>query len=130
MQEREGEGWRLAWDGQRHPFPLLIGGRDWASELTAAEGLALLKAMKALREQHGILSSSLMEEEAICLEFQGGTEEPGSDLWVTLEGDRQNWTLRFVLQPGPGKRGLEGGWSREATAGFLQVFSDLLDTEG
>jgi hypothetical protein len=124
--ESEGEGWRLAWDGQRDPFPLLIGGERWAGELTAAEGRALLKAMEALRDQHGDLSASLMEEETICLEFQGSTEETGSDLWVAIEGDRQGWALRFVLQPGPGKRALEGGWSRDAAAGFLQAFSDLL----
>lgn len=129
MLERESEGWRLAWDGQRDPFPLLIGGEDWASELTAAEGHALLKAMEALREQHSELTSSLMEEETICLEFEGSTGEQGGDLWVALEGNRQHWTLRFVLQPGPGKRGLEAGWSREAAAVFLQAYSDLLHSE-
>jgi hypothetical protein len=85
--------------------------------------------MEALREEHRKLTSSLMEEETICLEFQGSTGEQGGDLWVALEGDRQDWTLRFVLQPGPGKRGLEAGWSREATAGFLQAFSALLHSE-
>ena len=125
MLEREGEGWRLAWDRQRDPFPLLIGGEGWASELTAVEGRALFKAMEALSDQHGNLRASLMEEETICLEFQGSTEEPGSDLWVTLDGDRQDWVLRFVLQPGPGKRALEGSWSQKAAAGFLQACSDF-----
>jgi hypothetical protein len=124
--EREGEGWRLAWDGQRHPFAMLIGGENWASELTAAEGQALFRAMEALRDQHSALVGSLMEEETICLEFQTCTEERGGELWVALEGDRQDWMLRFVLQPGPGQRGLEGGWSRHAAAGFLQAYSNLL----
>lgn len=126
MLEREGQGWRLAWDGQRDPFPLLIGGEDWTSELTAAEGQALLRAMEALREQHGNLTTTLMEEETILLEFQGSAGEQGGDLWVSLEGDRQDWSLRFVLQPGQGKRGLEGGWSRNAAAGFLEAYCDLL----
>lgn len=134
MLEREGQGWRLAWDGQRDPFPLLIGGEGWASELTAAEAHALLKAVEALREQHGHLVDTLMDEENICLEFQGSTaplsslpgEERGGSLWVALEGDRREWTLHFVLQPSPGLRGLEGGWSKEAAAVFAQACCDLL----
>lgn len=126
MLEREGEGWRLAWDGQRHPFPLLIGGEGWASELTALEASALAKAMGALREQHHSLVDSLMEEESITLEFEGPTQEGVGTLWMALEGDRREWTLRFVLQPGQGRRGLEGGWSRRAADPFARACCDLL----
>jgi Domain of unknown function (DUF1818) len=127
--EREGEGWRLAWDGQRDPFPVLIGGASWASELTAAEGQALAHALGVLQSQHRALMDTLMEEESISLDYQGSTSEGGA-LWMALEGDRQTWSLHFVLQPAPGLRGLEGGWGCGAAVAFAQACQDLLTPTG
>jgi len=141
--EREGEGWRLAWDGQRDPFPVLIGGEGWASELTASEGQALQRALLTLRNQHRDLADTLMEEETIGLEFHlewpgdtangalapehhpGPTSMEGGALWVALEGDRLTWSLRFVLQPNSGRRGLEGFWAQGAAAAFLEAYTEL-----
>lgn len=130
MLEREGQGWRLAWDGQRDPFPLLIGGEGWASELTANEASALGRALEALSNQRNALRASLMEEENLCLEFHGPCPDPkggtGGALWVALEGDRQEWTLSFVLQPATGARGLEGSWGEGAAAAFMEAFLALV----
>jgi hypothetical protein len=127
--ERAGEGWRLAWDAQRCPFPLLIGGEGWASELTAAEAVVLCRAVVVVRDQHQSLVDTLMEEETISLEFTGSVSAPGGgaqgELWLALEGDRQDWMLRFVLQPPSGQRGLEGFWARGAAAAFARAFSAL-----
>ena len=129
MLEREGQGWRLAWDPQRDPFPLLIGGEGWASELTAAEGQALRRALDRVGRQHRELADTLMEEETICLEFTGSVPAPANgvagDLWLALEGDRQDWSLRFVLQPGLGQRGLEGFWPKGAAAAFSRACATL-----
>ncbi len=115
MLEREGEGWRLAWDSQRSPFPLLIGGQGWATEFTAAEGLALQRALEMVSRQHHDLVDTLMEEEAIALEFHGSViaSDPTNSgtLWLALEGDRKSWSLRFVLQPPGGQRAVEGAWT-------------------
>ncbi len=132
MLEHEGEGWRLAWDAQRHPFPLLMGGEGWATELTASEGQALLKAIRELRAQHAALVDTLMEEEEIGLEFTGavaaaaGGGEPG-ELWVALEGDRRAWSLRFVLQPAAGQRGMEGSWGVGAAEPLARACAGLED---
>ena len=143
MLEREGEGWRLAWDARRDRFPVLIGGEAWASELTASEGEALQRALLTLRSQHRDLADTLMEEESIGLEFHlewpvdsadgevapGQSPEPSSKdvgaLWAALEGDRQTWSLRFVLQPTSGGRGLEGLWAQGAAAAFLEAYTEL-----
>lgn len=129
MWEREGEGWRLAWDSQRLPFPLLIGGEGWASELTASEAEALCRALQVVCGQHRALVDTLMEEESISLEYTGPISAPANgapgDLWLTLEGDRQDWTLRFVLQPASGQRGLEGFWARGAAAAFAEACAAL-----
>ncbi len=134
MFEREGEGWRLAWDPQRDPFPLLIGGDGWASELTAAEGQALFRAVSLLHSQHRQLVDTLMEEEAINLDFTGTIPAPINDevgdLWVALEGDRHTWALRFVLQPTKGLRGLEGSWGPGAAAELARACTALLEGGG
>jgi hypothetical protein len=131
--EREGDGWRLAWDPQRDPFPLLIGGEGWASELTASEGQSLCRALTVVRRQHQSLAETLMEEEKVSLEFTGVVPPLPSgaegSLWLALEGDRQVWTLRFVLQPGPGQRGLEGSWGKGAAAAFADACALLAEAE-
>lgn len=131
MLEREGQGWRLVWDPHRAPFPLLIGGDGWASELTALEGQALCRAVLMVRGQHRELVATLMKEEALSLEFTGSVPGPPpgveGSLWVALEGDRLAWSLRFVLQPASGQRGLEGFWARGAAEAFAAACALLED---
>jgi len=118
MEVREGSGWRLVVDSDRHPFGVLIGGGDaaagaWAAELTLLEALTLRRGMETLLEQHRALVDILMAEEAIELAMELACE--GGDLWLCLEGDRNRWCLRFVLTPAPGRRGVEGSWGGEAS---------------
>ncbi|MFN7678593.1 MAG: DUF1818 family protein [Cyanobacteriota bacterium] len=127
MLEREGEGWRLAWDAMRSPFPLLVGGQGWAIELTSAEGQVLHRAVEMVCRQHHDLAGTLMDEEAITLEFHGTLPGPdtedGGSLWLALEGDRHRWTLRLILQPPSGQRAVEGAWCVGAAAAFAQALS-------
>ncbi len=116
MRVQEGEGWRLAVDPSRQPFPMLIGGAGWAAELSAAEARALGRGVATLVGQHRQLVATLLAEEAIELELELELE-PGS-LWLALAGDRRQWSLRFVLAPGGERRGLEGSWSVDASAAF------------
>lgn len=137
MLAREGDGWRLAWDDQRHPFPLLVGGADWATELTASEGRALLNAIHVLRSQHLALVDTLMEDETIGLDFAGSVpaeigDEPAAggddgELCVFLEGNRATWSLRFVLHPPGHQRGVEGAWGEGAALAFAGACALLVD---
>ena len=83
--QAEGPGWRLAVDSSRSGYQALIGGDGWAIELSLDE-LAQLK---------------------IALE-QG-------PWWMELSGDRERWSLRFVLSCLSG-RGAEGSWQPPASA--------------
>lgn len=116
MRVQDGEGWRLAVDPSRSSFPVLIGGAGWAAEFSAAEARALGWGVARLVGQHRQLVATLMAEEAIELELELELE-PGS-LWLALAGDRRQWSLRFVLTPAGERRGLEGGWSVDASAAF------------
>lgn len=128
VRVQEGEGWRLAVDPSRQPFPVLIGGAGWAAELSAEEAVALRRGIGRLVDQLGDLAETLMPEEAIELDLELDLS-PGA-LWLALEGDRRHWSLRFVLTPHPGRRGLEGAWAPAASgaiAAALELASAIAD---
>jgi hypothetical protein len=117
--QREGEGWRLAWDGSRQPFSVLMAGEGWAVELTELEASALRDAVADLVAQHQGLVDQLMEEESIELELE---RDPW---WLAIEGDRGSWSLRVVLTPEAGQRAVEGSWSVAAARPFSQALQQL-----
>ncbi|MCS5698409.1 DUF1818 family protein [Cyanobium sp. FGCU-52] len=122
MLVQEGEGWRLVVDPARHAFPVLIGGSHWAAELAPEEAGALRSGIGRLLDQHRALVDALLEEEAITLEFETALE-PDGGLWLELEGSRRDFALRFVLQPPPGRRALEGAWPVGASAAFAAAIT-------
>jgi hypothetical protein len=117
--EREGEGWRIAWDGDRQPFVVLIGGAGWATELSRAEAESLRDALADLLAQHAALVDQLMAEESISLELE---RDPW---WLTIDGDRRQWSLQVMLSPQPGQRAFEGSWPHPASRGFSQALQQL-----
>lgn len=124
MELFEGEGWRLRVDPARQPFPVLIGGRDWGAELTAAEALLLQEGASTLMQQLQAIASSLMPEETIELELDRG------GLWLQLVGDPVTWRLRFVLSPqqqGPVRpRALEAGWCSAASPALAAALQGVV----
>jgi hypothetical protein len=124
VQVGEGEGWRLAFNPLKAPFPLLVGGRHWAAELTLVEAQVLQRAVAKLVQQHAGLVEQLMAEEALSLELETRLAGEGQ-LWLSLEGDRSQWCLGFVLTPESGVRGLEGHWEAGATAAFAAALGAL-----
>lgn len=124
MQVLEGPGWRLVVDPARHPWPVLIGGEGWAAEFTAAEALQLASAVQDLFRQLQALADQLMAEESITLEL----ERPcgAGSLWLEIEGHPGAWALRFVLAPGPERRGLEGRWCRQGSAAIAAALEHAL----
>ncbi len=119
MIERDGEGWRIAWDGDRQPFVVLIGGAGWATELSRVEAEALRDALADLLAQHAALVDQLMAEESISLELE---RDPW---WLTIDGDRREWSLQVMLRPLPGQRAFEGSWPHPASRGFSQALQQL-----
>jgi len=111
-------------DPSRQPFCVLIGGADWAAELTLDELAQLQHAVIALLDQLVAITPMLMPEEDLALEH----ESPG--LWMQLNGSPQRWELRFVLTPQPGRqppaRGLEAGWDGAASGAVAAVLKTLV----
>jgi hypothetical protein len=128
LEIQAGEGWRLRLDPQRQPFAVLIGGGDWAAELTAAEAAWLQAGVRTLVEQLAALTPQLMPEETIEL------EHTRQGLWLQLSGWPQRWSLRFVLEPYPSLagagRGFEGGWDAAASPALAAALLALMLPEG
>ncbi|MBM5802538.1 MAG: DUF1818 family protein [Cyanobacteria bacterium K_DeepCast_35m_m2_155] len=123
MEIQAGQGWRLRMDPQRQPFVVLVGGPDWAVELTAAEAAQLQAGVRCLIEQCAAIAAVLMPEETLEL------EHASSGLWLQLNGFAERWSLRFVLEPQPAAmhpaRGVEGGWDQDASAAFAAALLAL-----
>ncbi len=120
MIEHAGPGWRLARDPARGSFPFLIGGEGWAFELTQKEWAALVLIIRELSEQHLHLDAQLMSQESICLEMEKGP------WWCCLDGDRDSWSLQFILQgDGEGARGIEGYWSIPAAQAIASAMTNF-----
>ncbi len=123
MFEQEGPGWRLARDTSRMPFPVLIGGESWAIELTENEWKTLFSLVEELADQHLALVNQLMPEEAVSLEIER------EFWWACLDGDKQAWSLKLILQGnGEGFRGVEAFWPIPAAQSIATAMRNLWDS--
>jgi hypothetical protein len=113
---RQGNGWRLGWDSESVDFQGLIGGNDWALELTPAEFQDFCYFSTQLSQAIAQMSTELMDEEAIAC-------EAASDLlWMEVRGYPQHYSLSFILLSG--RRG-EGQWAAETVPSLLQAIQTL-----
>ncbi len=123
MIQNEGPGWRLSRDLTRGKFPILIGGEDWAFELTEDEWSGLVVIIFELQRQHQQLQAQMMSEECISLEFER------ERWWGCLEGDRNNWSLQFVLQEkDSGIRGIEARWPQSSAKSIAEAVRIMWDS--
>lgn len=102
-QLKQGQGWRLGWQAEfpENPFTALVGGDDWALELTEAEWQDFRRILLELTEMVAQIAGELMPEETIACESR-------SDLvWMEVRGYAQAYDLSFILLTG--RRG-EGRW--------------------
>ncbi|MBR8831437.1 MAG: hypothetical protein N5P05_000923 [Chroococcopsis gigantea SAG 12.99] len=109
---KQGKGWRLGWTRDPLPYQALVGGDDWAMELTAAEFADFCRLTAQLNQTMNQMREVLMEEEKIACEAE-------SDLvWLEGEGFPQSYSLRLILQKG---RSCEGNWSAEAVKELIKA---------
>ncbi len=122
MIQREGPGWRLAFDHSRQRFPYLIGGTSWAVELTELEAKGLYDLLGELDKQYLLIRDQLLDEESITLELD---QQPW---WGCLDGTSDHWGLQVVLQGnGLEGRGLEGAWPAPAAEAFWAALRTVWD---
>ncbi len=125
LQQDEGPGWRLARDPLRGDYPVLIAGEIWAVELTESEGFLLVEVFTDLVSQYQVQLGELMPQEAVSIEIER------QSLWACLEGDRETWSLRLILQgqgPSGFSRGFEVFWPAPAAEEFVTAMRKMWDS--
>jgi Domain of unknown function (DUF1818) len=112
-----GKGWRLGWNPKAEIYQGLIGGDDWAIELTQAEWQDFHRLLSQLTATMAAMAEELMDEEKI-------TCEAASELlWLEVAGFPSNYSLRIILYQG---RGCEGNWSSPALQELITAGDNLL----
>lgn len=131
MKISEGDGWRLQVAPDRRPYGALLGGHDWAVELSLVELGLLRRGILTLLNQHRQLLDVLMPEEELDLELelslpaQGSEASVAGNLFVALNGSSGQWSLRFVLTPADGSRAAEGAWTSAASQPLAAAMEGL-----
>jgi hypothetical protein len=114
---KTGSGWRIGWNPHAPVYQGLIGGDDWAIELTKAEWQDLRRLLSQLTTTMASMASELMDEERIAC-------EAASDLlWLEVEGFPDHYSLRIILYQG---RGCEGNWSATDLQELIAAWDSLL----
>ncbi|MFN9671773.1 MAG: DUF1818 family protein [Microcystis sp.] len=112
-----GSGWRLGWNTTATVYKGLIGGDDWAIELTEAEWQDLRRLLSQLTATMAAMATELMDEESIACEAESEL------LWLEATGFPDNYSLRLILYQG---RSCEGNWSAAALPELLAAWDNLL----
>ncbi len=113
---KTGDGWRLGWSPGASEFTALVGGDDWAVELTAAEFADFCRLVQQLAASMAEIAPELMDEEAIACELE--TER----LWMEVDGFPEAYRLSFILSQG---RRAEGAWPAAVVPDLLQGLATL-----
>lgn len=112
---KSGAGWRIGWN-PANIYQGLVGGDDWAFELTAAELADFCRLLGQLVANVRSIETELMDEESIACEAE-------SDLvWMQLAGIRGKYGLRLILNTG---RSCEGNWDVDAVAELITAVDSL-----
>ena len=109
---KRGLGWRLGWNPEVSVYQGLVGGEDWAIEMTEAELNDFCRLLTQLAETMSQMQSELMTEERIACEAETNL------LWMEVEGYPQFYSLRLILNQG---RRCEGNWPEKAVSGLVQA---------
>ncbi|NEP08881.1 MAG: DUF1818 family protein [Symploca sp. SIO2C1] len=113
---KNGSGWRLGWDPQARDYQGLVGGDDWAIELTEAELDDFCRLLAQLAQTMSQMASELMDEEKITCEAESDL------LWMEVEGYPDAYRVRLILNTG---RCCEGSWLASAVPSLVQAAQSL-----
>ena len=96
--------WRLLKDFKKGKFCFLIGVDNWSIELQKSEFYSLYLLLSRINEQFLAIKDQLMDEESITLELEK------LPWYIQLEGQKNEWSLRFVFESQDQTRSFEMYW--------------------
>ncbi len=109
---KEGRGWRIGWNPMSVIYKGLVGGDDWAFELTKSEFEDFCHFLEQLSQTMAQMANELMESERIAIEVESDL------LWMEAEGTPAAYSLRLILHQ---SRGCEGNWREESVPELLSA---------
>jgi Domain of unknown function (DUF1818) len=115
-QLKQGKGWRLGWNPEAEVFRGLVGGEDWAIELTESELEDFCRLAVQLADTLRQISRELMDDERVSCEVESDR------LWLEAAGFAHAYTLRLLVLTG---RGAEGSWTETAVPELIQAVQML-----
>ena len=95
---------KLLRDFKKGKFCFLIGVDNWSIELQKSEFYSLYLLLLRINEQFLVIKDELMDEESITLELE---QLPW---YIQLEGNKNEWSLRFVFESQDQTRSFEMYW--------------------
>jgi len=101
---KDSKEWRLLKDLKKGKFCFLISVDNWSIELQRSEFYGLYFLLLKINEQLLVIRDELMDEESITLELE---QLPW---YVQLEGNKNEWSLRFVFESQDQTRSFEMYW--------------------
>ncbi|MBE9118512.1 DUF1818 family protein [Lusitaniella coriacea LEGE 07157] len=113
---KTGIGWRLGWNPQAPVYQGLVGGNDWAFELTAAELDDFCRLLEQLAQTMSQMENELMDEERVACEVESDV------LWLEAEGYPNSFEVRLILNTG---RQCEGNWSETVVPELIEAARGL-----
>lgn len=96
--------WRLLRDFKRGKYCFLISVDNWSIELQKNEFDSLYLSLLRIHAELKCIKDELMDEESITLEL----ENP--PWYIELEGNKNEWNLRFVFESQDQSRSFEMYW--------------------
>ena len=96
--------WRLLRDFKKGKFCYLIGVDNWSIELQKSEFDSLYLSLLTINNQLSDIKNELMDEESVVLEFEN------LPWYIQLEGEKNEWSLRFVFESQDQTRSFEMYW--------------------
>ncbi len=100
----EQKRWRLLRDFKKGKFCFLIGVDNWSIELQKNEFESLYFLLQSINEEISNLRNELMDEESINFELEK------LPWYIELEGNKNDWSLRFVFESQDQTRSFEMYW--------------------
>jgi Domain of unknown function (DUF1818) len=112
---KSGTGWRIGWNPAGE-YQGLVGGDDWAFELTAGELADFCRLLGQLADNMRSIQAELMDEESIACEAESEL------IWMQVEGLPSKYSLRLILST---SRSCEGNWAAEIVPELITAVDSL-----
>jgi Domain of unknown function (DUF1818) len=112
---KSGAGWRIGWN-PTEAYQGLVGGDDWAFELTTNELADFCRLLGQLVDNMRSIQAELMDEESIACEAESEL------IWMQVSGFPSKYSLRLILNT---SRSCEGNWAADIVPELITAVDSL-----